>query len=504
MSDVSHEHALLRNKAKVWLTSDIADPGSDYASERRLRHILENTLDMIFIFSPDTLRFVHVNKGSVEGIGYGHEELLQMSPPDVLRLISEPECRAFIAPLISGKKNKLRFEAMVSRKDGREFPAEVQLQLMHEEDNSSLFVAIVRDITKRKFAEKELRRQKNLMWQVIDMDPNMIFVRDAAGKFLLVNQTIANFYGVPIRNLIGKKNSEINRSAQEIYGFLDSDREVIENQSNVTATESAPMPDGKEHWYLTVKRPLLQADGSVNVLGIAVDISELKQSEVKLAESYKELQRLALYLENIRAEERAQIARNLHDEMGATLAALKMRIAWLASKLPGGMPHLSTEVEHISELVSDGIRTVRQVVAELRPNLLDDVGLAAAVKDYVKRFRHDTEIECSLIFPEGDFTLNENQSVTIFRIIQESLSNVAKHAQASKVDIFFALQDGLLRLQIKDNGIGFSPACKEQSFGLLGIKERALMIGGNAMIASVPGEGTEVSLSISIALSPAS
>lgn len=475
--------------------TDISRRNQALAGERRLRNILDNTLDMIFIFEPDTLRFVYANKGAIGSIGFSREELLQMSALDVLPLIPEPECRSFIAPMISGKKKTRRFETMARRKDGADFPVETQLQLVQEGSGSALFVAVVRNITKRKFAEKALRRQKNLMWQVIDMDPNMIFVKDAQGRFLLANQAIADHYGVAIQDMIGKKNGELNPNPQEVERFLTADREVIEHRREVILTE-AVMENGRQHWSHTVKRPLLQDDGSVNVLGIGVDITELKQSENKLAESYKELQRLALHLENVRAEERAQIARNLHDEMGATLAALKMRIAWLASKLPAGTPHLSAEVTHISDLVSEGIRTVRQVVSDLRPNLLDDIGLAAAVKDYVKRFQRDTEIECTLVLPEEDVTLNANQSVTVFRIIQESLNNVTKHAQASKVEIHFARQGESLLLQIKDNGIGFDPVRKEQSFGLLGIKERALMIGGTATIESTPGQGTLVSLSI--------
>jgi signal transduction histidine kinase len=182
--------------------------------------------------------------------------------------------------------------------------------------------------------------------------------------------------------------------------------------------------------------------------------------------------------------------------MGATLAALKMRIAWLASRLPDGMPHLADEVGHISELVSDGIKTVRQVVSDLRPNLLNDVGLIAAVRDYVNRFQRDTEIKCAVIFPAQDFALNEDQSVTIFRIVQESLSNVVHHARASNVDVLFSLNGDALLVEIKDNGIGFDTARRERSFGLIGIKERALMIGGIATIESAPGLGTLVSARI--------
>jgi PAS domain S-box-containing protein len=474
---------------------DISRSNQAQASERRLGLILENTLDMIFIFEPGSLRFVYANKGAIGAVGYSREELLLMSPPDILQLVSEPECRSFIAPLASGKKKVRRFETMVRRKDGSDFPVEVQLQLVREDDDPGLFVSIVRDITRRKYAERAMRRQKNLMWQVIDTDPNMIFVKDEHGRFLLANQAMADYYGVAIPNMIGKTNSDLNLSRQGTAKFLAADQDVIENGREVILTEIL-MKDGKQNWSHTVKRPLLQDDGSVHVLGIAVDVTELKIAANRLAESYKELQRLALYLENVREEERAKIARNLHDEMGATLAALKMRIAWLASKLPHEMLQLSAEADHLSELVSDGIKTMRQVVSELRPNLLDDVGLIEAVKDYARRFQHDTEIQCSVVLPENNFPLDERQSVTVFRIIQESLNNVAKHARASKVEIRFSLLRESLLLQLKDNGVGFEQANSTRTFGLLGIKERALMIGGEARIDSAPGRGTQVSLSI--------
>lgn len=478
------------------IVRDVTEQHLAQAREHRLRHILDNTLDMIFIFSPVTLNFVYMNKGGVKAIGYSREEMLNMTPADVMPLASEAESRAFIAPLVSGKKTTLRFETALKRKDGTTFPAEVQLQLVKEDDDVGMFVAIVRDIARRKIAETELRRQKNLMWQVIDMDPSMIFVRDTAGRFLLANQTVANFYAVTIQELVGKTSSELKPDHEEVPGFLGSDREVMESGRETTSTEAVVMPDGRQHWYMIIKRLMLQPDGSINTLGIAADISELKLSGIKLDESYKELQRLALHLEYVRGEERTQIARNLHDEMGATLAALKMRIAWLASKLPDGMPHLAAEAGHISELVSDGIKTVRRVVSDLRPNLLNDVGLTAAVRDYANRFQRDTEIKCTVFLPGQDFTLDENQSVTVFRIIQESLSNVAHHAQASKVDILFSLNGDSLLVEIADNGAGFDTAGKERSFGLIGIKERALMIGGIATIESGPGLGTRVTLRI--------
>ncbi|MGC2048289.1 MAG: PAS domain S-box protein, partial [Gallionella sp.] len=268
------------------IVRDITERHLAQAREHRLRHILDNTLDMIFIFSPGTLNFVYMNNGGVKTIGYTREEMLHMTPADVIPLVSEAESRAFIAPLVSGKKSKLRFETTLKRKDGKSFPAEVQLQLVKEDGDEGLFVAIVRDIARRKIAETELRRQKNLMWQVIDMDPSMIFVRDMAGRFLLANQAIADLYAVTIQQLVGKTSSELKPDQKEVPGFLGSDREVIESGREITTTEAVVMPDGIRHWYLIIKRPMLQPDGSIHTLGIAADISELKLSGIRLDESY--------------------------------------------------------------------------------------------------------------------------------------------------------------------------------------------------------------------------
>ena len=226
------------------------------------------------------------------------------------------------------------------------------------------------------------------------------------------------------------------------------------------------------------------------------DITGQKRAEIKLAESYKELQRLTMHLDNVKEEERKRIARELHDEMGATLAAMKMRVAWLASKLSPEAKLLSKEANHISNLIMDGISTLRQIVTKLRPTLLEDIGLEAAIDDYVRQFRHNTGIECRLVLPEKGLSLEVDQSATIFRILQESLSNVAKHSQATRVDINFTSQGNSLLMLVDDNGTGFDQKIKNNSFGLLGIRERVLAVGGVVKINSALGRGTQVEVSI--------
>lgn len=369
--------------------------------------------------------------------------------------------------------------------------------LTNERGETMGTTGIARDISGRKQAEEDMRRHRKFMWQVIDTDPNLIFVKDDMGQYLMINQAVADYYGLPVREVVGKNICELNPGHDAPPAFLDMDREVIEGRCEIVRTIPSRRPDGQERWYLTIKRPLISPEGAVNVLGIAVDITEQKLSESRLAESYLELQRLSLHLENLREDERAKIARDLHDEMGSLLVALKMRVAWLASNLPSGMPHLADEVANISNLVTDAIGSVRQITSQLRPSLREGFGLAATIEDYVKRFRLQAGVECNLALPEEELPLDANQSATLFRILQESLNNIAKHAQASRVRITLARRDKTLLLEVEDNGAGFDTSVhNERSFGLIGIRERAMMMGGKARISSTPGKGTRVSVTL--------
>ena len=470
-------------------------------SEEHFRFLTENATDMIYIMSLPSGRYDYVSPSSTHLTGYTQRDFY--STPRLMQTIIHPDWHAYCEE---------QWEKLLLG----EIPAHFEFQIIHKsgdtrwihqrnapiwgDGESEALVAIqgvVTDVTEQKQAAEQRQQQKNFLQQIIDTDPNLIYVTDATGKFLMVNQALADLYGMAMQDMIGKSDEEINPDQEEIPGFFKSGHETLRNGGAVVSTESILMPDDKQHWYLTIKKPLIQPDGSVSVLGIGVDISAQKRSELKLARSYRKLQQLYLHLENVKAEERARIALNLHDEMGATLAAIKMSIAWLASKLPSGMPQLAAEVAHLTKLVSDGIQTMRQTVTQLNPGRLDDIGLMAAIRDYVKKFQQHTNIESLLTLPNDELALDANQSATIFRIIQESLNNVVKHAQASEVHILLKKRGKSLLLTVEDNGIGLNPdEHKKQAFGLLGIRERALMVGGKARITSQPGKGTQVSVNI--------
>lgn len=468
-----------------------------YATELEVRDLYNRAPCGYHSLDKDGI-FRRINETELAWLGYTRDEVIgKMKLEDLATPASRQIFRdSFSQFMQRGFVHDIEIDLV--RKDGTILVGLVNATAIY--DPSGDFVmsrSSVVDISGRKRAENELLRQRTFMRQIIDTDPSHIFVKDEKGVFLLANQSLASAFGLTPGEMVGKDSAGIIPLLEELPGYMSTDDQVIRDGGEVTLVEPFTLRGGERRWFLTTKKRLSMPDGSFNVLGIAVDITLQRLAEINLAESYKVLQRLSVHLETIRADERAKIALNIHDEMGAILAALNMRVSWLASKLPAELPLLLAETKEIKELLAGGICTMHQIVNQLRSDLLGEAGLATAIKDYVRKFQEHTKIECKLVLPRREFNLGSDQALTIFRILQEALNNVVKHSQADKVKILFTEQDELLLMEISDNGIGFDPSIqKEKSIGLLGIRERALLIGGRARISSAPGKGVCVSVSI--------
>jgi signal transduction histidine kinase len=245
----------------------------------------------------------------------------------------------------------------------------------------------------------------------------------------------------------------------------------------------------------------LRLDGTRAICLIASDLSEVKRAEQEVRASSEQLRKLAARLVSVREEERTRIAREVHDELGQSLTAVKMDLAWLAGRLPPGNAQMHKRLHSTQELASRIIQSVRRISTELRPGVLD-LGLAAAVEWQVKEFQVRTGIQCKLrLLTQEVFA--PDVSTALFRILQETLTNVARHAKATRVEVVKQKQQDRLVLRIRDNGRGFDPKDPSisKSLGLLGMRERAAILGGQVNIASAPGKGTTVTAWIPL-LSP--
>ncbi len=224
---------------------------------------------------------------------------------------------------------------------------------------------------------------------------------------------------------------------------------------------------------------------------------ELHMKSERLRESEDKLRRLAAHLISVREEERAHIAREIHDELGQVLTGIKMEVGWLQKRLKE--PALLEKTESMSKLIDSTVQTVRKIATGLRPEMLDDMGLVAAVGWQAKEFQKRTGIRCrAKLPPEAKFDLEI--STCVFRIFQEILTNVARHARATRVDVELAVTEERFKLEVIDNGVGIAEADLHgrKSLGLLGMQERAMLFGGEVGITGTPGQGTRVSVSIPI------
>jgi signal transduction histidine kinase len=223
---------------------------------------------------------------------------------------------------------------------------------------------------------------------------------------------------------------------------------------------------------------------------------ELHRKSERLKESEDKLRRLAAHLISVREEERAHIAREIHDELGQVLTGIKMEVGWLQKRLKE--PALLEKTESMSKLIDSTVQTVRKIATGLRPEMLDDMGLVAAIGWQAKEFQKRTGIRCRVKLPPETAKLDIDVSTTAFRIFQEILTNVARHSRATRVDIDLGVTEDQVSLEVHDNGVGIaeSDLHGRKSLGLLGMHERALLFGGEVRISGAPGHGTRVSVVI--------
>lgn len=228
----------------------------------------------------------------------------------------------------------------------------------------------------------------------------------------------------------------------------------------------------------------------------AMDRAERKKAEEDLQRSREELRNLSSHLQAVREKERAYIAREIHDELGQVLTALNMDVSWLRNKFKGE-EMIASKAESMTDLVNSAIKTIKKISSELRPALLDDLGLGAAIEWQAEEFQKRTGIACDVVIPEN-IILDKDLSTAIFRIFQEALTNVMRHAKATKVSAHFEKNNGRIVLNIEDNGKGITEKQKfnPRSFGLIGMRERVISLGGQICITGIRSKGTKITVSI--------
>ncbi len=252
------------------------------------------------------------------------------------------------------------------------------------------------------------------------------------------------------------------------------------------------MPDNETKW-INLRCTPRRIENGVQWEGIIFNITQSKMAEFEIRRSKLQLQELSSHIQDVREQERIAIAREVHDDLGSTLTAIKLDIAWLAGRL-ADKPALAEKARSIETLVDKCTRAAGNISRSLRPSVLDTFGVVAAIEMEADEFEQRTGISCIVEHGKGIADVPPDVSIALFRIFQETLANITKHAQASEVEVRINDLDGILELTVQDNGRGISETdrAKPHSFGLRGIRERVEYFGGRVSIDSQPGKGTRV------------
>jgi len=227
-------------------------------------------------------------------------------------------------------------------------------------------------------------------------------------------------------------------------------------------------------------------------------IKERVTAEEHLRASQQSLRALASHLQSVREEEWTRIAREIHDQLAQALTGLKMDLAWITSRLPEGSKALREKAHSMSGLIDATMESVREIMYQLRPEVLDRLGLAAAIDWQAGEFQRRSGIRCNVSLPAEDLLLDRDRSTAMFRIFQELLTNVARHAGATRIDVAIRSDSHEIVLTVADNGRGIDAevAHSPKSLGLMGVRERVLPFGGRVDITGVRGEGTRVTVAL--------
>jgi PAS domain S-box-containing protein len=386
--------------------------------------------------------------------------------------------------------------ALITR-DGREIPVEHSAAPILASEGKVIGVVLVfRDVSERRQEQIETAEQAALL----ELTQDSVFVIDMEGAVLFWSRGAEAMLGYTKAQAAGKIAhdllcTEFPQPFSEIRAEL---MRVGHWEGDLIKTAQ----DGRR--IVVAGRWALQwgkRDQAPRVLVINSDITERKRGEESLVLQREQLRALAERLQWVREEDRKKVARDLHDQIGQILTAIKMDLTWMTRHLPESEGAVLARLTESIKLINDGVKAVRTICSGLRPGVLDDLGLAAAIEWQASEFSSRNGVHCQVSVPPVDLHLDGDRATATFRIFQECLTNVVRHAQAKSVRVALCQEEESILLVVEDDGIGFCESGFSNSLGslgLLGMKERAQFCGGDVHISSSPGNGTTVTVRVPV------
>ncbi len=460
-------------------------------SEAKYRNIVETAEEGICSFDKDG-NCIFVNQKFIDLSGYPLDELYEHPYGDML----DSHAREYLEEKIKNRRQGIResYDLQLTNKNGKQIWVNVSANpILDDEGNFAGALAMYTDITDRIRLQEELRKREEYYRILYQQSPLPYQSLDVDGHFNDVNEIWLESLGYSKEEVIGKWFGHF-LAIEDKKRFKTRFLQFI-RAGEIHDVEFKMQRKNGEIMYISF-------DGRVGKTGHGAfdqaycvwrDVTQIRDARKALVESEEKLRALTNYLQTAIETDRAYLAREIHDEFGQLMTGLKMDLAW-CMRNHADFEKLQNRFESMNSLLDDAIKISRRLTSELRPGLLDDLGLIPAMEWYVGEFMHRSDIACYFQPPENEPALESSLKTTVYRIFQEALTNIARHACASEARISLGFENSIVKLEVQDNGRGITSKelDNSQSLGLLGIQERARQKGGYVEITGQDGCGTRV------------
>ena len=487
--------------------------GRSEASEARLAAIVDSAMDAI-ITVDEAQRVVLFNRAAEVAFGCPRSEAigapLERFIPERFRAAHRGHVEHFGRTGVTSRKMGDVATLWALRADGQEFPIEASIS-QASEGAQRYFTVILRDITRRRHAQAESERMQRTidatqarLAAIVDSAMDAVITVDEEQKIVLFNRAAEQVFGVRRDQALGTSLDRFlparfrgpHGGHIEAFGRTG----VTSRRMGDVTTLWALRAHGGNEQEFPIEASISQAvEGGKRYFTVILrDITLRKQAEDELRRQQQEMRELSARVLEAREEEKTRIARELHDELGQLLTALKMDLGWLRERLPGA--ELGAKADDMGELLDKTVASTRRISADLRPLMLDDLGLADAAQWLVEDFAKRSGVKCEIRIPQdaGLEGISKGVSTAVYRAVQESLTNIGRHAGAASAWVMLAMEGGELLVEVEDDGRGIAPEdlAKVRSLGLKGMRERVAYLGGSLEIGRAPRGGTRLRIRV--------
>jgi two-component system sensor histidine kinase UhpB len=476
-------------------------------SEERFRFLTESMADMVWTTDLD-FHLTYVSPSIEKILGFTPEERMQQSLEE---RVTPESLKGFqrVMEEVCGDSDPHRsatLELESYRKDGSTVWIENNMKAIRDHRGSVIgILGVSRDITDRKRAEKEALDRKNTeLNSFINNIPDLAWIKDSESNYIAANNAFAQTVGMTPEFLINNP-CEVCFGEDEGKKFREEDRKVMESKKQTIIEEEVVDSQGKRHWLETIKSPITDNSGRVmGTVGIARDITDRIRAKEVLEQSERKLRLLSSHLLIAHEAERERISKELHDQLGQDLIGLKLRVGSIQRELSEGKIAASHEFESVKEDIDQIIENVRRLSRDLGPHALEHLGLWQALRYLTEELAKHYHVKTSFDILSSDNELPQSTQLNIFRIFQEAITNIQKHADAAHVSIEVGEKNGNFSFLIEDDGNGFDvPQVMEEKptekgLGLVIMEERIRILGGVFNIWSQNGKGTRISFKVPV------